>query len=292
MRRTIPAVLASLLLLSPLIAAEKIDSAALVIERYQQMTIPPGNPFGKDRDDRLQILQQLKQTPDQSVSAIAAALPNLNDPLQRAELAEALRWFPNPQSAALLAKLLNDPDQKVRGNAIHALRMMARRVDRSGGSRTQRSGPFPPKVDGLVPHLIAAASDKTDVNRVVAAYALADTLDPAAVPQLRKLLDDEAWTVRFHAACLLTEFADASGLMVLRNALTHLLDPANQETSGSLHTEMLLNSMQRITGKSFGPIPMDPGLMSDTRQAAAATKQHQFLMQTWAQWWAWEPQPR
>ena len=37
--------------------------------------------------------------------------------------------------------------------------MMARRVDRRGGQRTQYGSVFAPKVEGLVPYLIKAASD-------------------------------------------------------------------------------------------------------------------------------------
>ena len=53
--------------------------------------------------------------------------------------------------------------------------------------------------------------------------------------------------------------------------------------------QRLLASFQRITGKSFGKIPMNPILLSDTRTIAASEKRYRELLDAWAQWWAWEP---
>src|SRR5688500_5273278 len=82
-------------------------------------------------------------------------------------------------TVAKLVKSLDDADEAVRREAIHELRLLARRVEITGGTRTRRGGEFEPKVKGLVPVLIRAATDKAEANRVFALYALADTLEPA-----------------------------------------------------------------------------------------------------------------
>jgi len=52
---------------------------------------------------------------------------------------------------------------------------------------------------------------------------------------------------------------------------------------------MLLASLERITGKSFGEIPMNPHLCSDTTKIAEYEQRYGELLRIWAQWWAWEP---
>jgi hypothetical protein len=53
--------------------------------------------------------------------------------------------------------------------------------------------------------------------------------------------------------------------------------------------ERLPASFERITGKSFGRIPMNPLLASDTRRIPKLEKVYRDLLAAWAQWWAWEP---
>jgi HEAT repeat protein len=194
------------------------------------------------------------------------------------------------ESAELLCGLLEDPDETVRRQAIHGLRMMARRTDRVGGIRLQRGEEFPPQVEGLVPYLVSAANDEVEANRICALYALADTRDPLAVLELRNRLKDPSRKVRFHAACFLTEYEDASGLPEMRDALGHL-HQADQEDYFERYAqaEILLASFERIIGKRFGPIPMNPALCSDTREIPKIEERYETLLDTWAQWWAWEP---
>jgi HEAT repeat protein len=190
-------------------------------------------------------------------------------------------------SVAKLVKALEDADDGVRGHAIHELRLLARRVDRTGGKRQQRGGAFEPQVNGLVPVLLRAAADPAEANRVTALYALADTLDPAAVAAIRERLQDRSEAVRFHAACLLTEFQDAAGLAELKKALKRLR--GEPEAAGSFDTERLLASLERITGKSFGEIPVNPSISSDSRVAEVSRKRYRELLETWAAWWDWVP---
>ena len=194
------------------------------------------------------------------------------------------------ESAELLCKLLNDPDEQVRRQAISDLRMMARRTDRMGGKRIERGSEFAPQVEGLVPYLISAANDEVELNRICALYALADTRDPLAVSELRNRLKDPSENVRFHAACFLTEYQDALGLPEMRDALARLLrtDPVDDFTY-YFEAEMLLASFERIIGKSFGEIPLNPSLCSDTREIPLIEERYDTLLDTWAEWWAWEP---
>lgn len=194
------------------------------------------------------------------------------------------------ESAAKLCKLLKDPDAKVRGQAIHGLRMLASRTNRMGGKRLQRGQEFAPKVEGLVPYLVSAADDKVESNRISALYALAGTRDPLAVSELRNRLKDRSEKVRLYAACFLTEYQDASGLTEMRDTLARLrrTDPTD-DFIYYLEAEMLLASFERIIGKSFGEIPLNPSLSSDTRQIPLIKKSYNTLLDTWAEWWAWEP---
>jgi hypothetical protein len=197
---------------------------------------------------------------------------------------------PPPHTEEVL-KLLNSLDARdpaARQNAICELRLMARRADVMGPKRDRRGEVFEPKVPGLVPHLARAAGDEVEANRVIALYALADTLDPAAVTAIRaRLKADASEQVRFQAACLLTEFQDASGLGEMKKALARFRkDPA---AAGVFDAERLLASFERITGKSFGPIPMSSALHSSTTAAAKSREDTGKLLDAWAGWWEWTP---
>jgi hypothetical protein len=278
-------------------AAETQDSEATkIIQRYLKMPHPRDASFNEARIARLNVLAELKSMPEEAVVAIGRTLPEVENPRQRYELASMLGdHFHTEVSAALLCELLKDPNEKVRWQAIHGLRMMARRTARSGGKRIQRWPDFAPKVQGLVPYLVSAASDKAERNRVCALHALADTRDPSAVSELRNRLKDESEKVRLYAACFLTEYQDAAGLPEMRNALNRIRSIDVQRLEVELDwsyyhkAELMLASLERITGKSFGPIPLNPTLSSDFRRTKEIKKRYKALLDTWAQWWAWEP---
>lgn len=271
--------------------------ATRIIQRYLKLPHPQEDSSGVQvtsgnaRDARFEVLAELQAMPKEAVSAIGRALPEVKHVGQRRELAVILAdHFRTQASAKLLCGLLKDPDEHVRRNAIHGLRMMARRTDRTGGKRTVRRPDFAPQVEGLVPYLIAAADDASEGNRESALYGLADSRDPAAVEELRRRLKDPSERVRLAAACFLTEFHDASGLPVMRRALDRLrkIDPED-DFRYYLNAEMLLASMERITGKGFGKIPLNPSLSSNLNQIPKIKQRYRELLDTWAQWWAWEP---
>jgi hypothetical protein len=192
----------------------------------------------------------------------------------------------SPEVEALLKKL-TAPDAAKRREAIHELRMLARRVDMFGGKRERRGDEFAPKVKGLVPHLVRAAKDEDELNRRSLLWALADTLDPAAAVAIRERLKDKSESVRFAAACLLTEFKDASGLDEMKKALARIREKPS--SAGPFDTELLLASFERITGKSFGPIPPNPFILSNTKAIQESERRNAELLDAWAAWWDWKP---
>jgi HEAT repeats len=189
--------------------------------------------------------------------------------------------------AAGLIRLLASADDQVRADAVGKLRVLARRVDRIGGQRVQRGELTEPKVPGLLPEFIKASHDSAENVRIAAAYALADTLDPLSVPPLRDMLADKNDRVRLAAACLLTEFHDASGLPELKNAVRRF--QTSDDVLRYMDGEKVLVSLERITTKSFGPVPMNPLLLSDSRKFAPTKQQYQDLFDAWVQWWDWTP---
>ena len=267
-------------------------------------TDPYGSPAhieaGKARDARVAILSELQTMPEDAVFAAQEVLCDRATPKQRLEIVGMLEGnIHTRQCAELLCRILKDvrePEDKtealyeelVRSSAVQGLRRMARRTDRTGGKRIQLKSNLEPKVRGLVPYLISAANDKAERVRESALYALADSCEPAAVDELRKRLKDPSRTVRFRAACFLTEFQDASGLQEIKLMLAHLQNtrPKNDSFDYWLNQEMLLASLKRITGKSFGDIPMNPTLCSVDN---GEVERYRDMLDAWSQWWSWEP---
>ena len=277
--------------LPSVVPAEKGLQAERIITEYLGMPQPEEDRLGEAYQARWKVLEKLKTMPDEAVPSVGRILGEVKNPRQRQELAACVAdMIHTKEASVLLHDLLKDGDAQVRGKAIHGLRMMARRTDRSGGKRIQRGEEFAPQVDGLTPWLIEAADDKEEQNRVSAMFALADARDSAAVAELRRRLRDPSDRVRLHAACFLTEFQDASGLPEMRAAIQRL---CKQKPQGNLihnwETEILLASLERITGKSFGEIPMLPELCSDAKKATENEQRYGELLRIWSQWWAWEP---
>jgi hypothetical protein len=248
---------------------------------------------------RLAILAELKTTPREAVSAASQVLFEKASSQQRDEIATALGDYVHTRECAELlhrvAQDVREPkdaeaalyEELVRSSAVRGLRMMARRTDRSGGKRTRWRSEFEPDVRELAPYLVSAANDKSELVRVTALYGLADSREPLAVAELRNRLNDKSEKVRLYAACFLTEYQDAAGLLEMRKALSRL---RNTGSRGALdyytQVEMLLASFERITGKSFGEIPLNPELSSLSRGEEAG---YRALLDIWEAWWNWQP---
>ena len=91
------------------------------------------------------------------------------------------------------------------------------------------------------------------------------------------------------AACLLTEFHDASGLGTLKLAVKRYQAAGDRDITRYLDGEHVRHGLERITRKNFGPIPMNPELYSNSGAGKAAEKRYQELFQTWNNWWDWQP---
>jgi len=255
------------------------------------------------RQARLFILAELKAFPKETVRAARGVLFEQASPKQRREIVGMLGHYIHTRDCA---ELLHDVIQNVRErkdehgalyeelvrcSAAHGLRMMGRRTNRSGGKRIRRGPDFEPKVRGLVPFMISAANDPVERVRVSALYALAGSREPAAVAELRNRLKDPSEKVRLYAACFLTEYQDAAGLSEMRKALGRLMKTEKIELEDDFShyasIEMLLASFERITGKSFGEIPLNPTLSSISPYYGK--ERYEELLDTWHAWWTWQP---
>ena len=281
---------AGIILLNSAAYAVEAPTAAEIVARYRQLPHSEEDQLGEARMVRFQTLMELRKTPETAASEIERALRVVKDPRQRVELIEALSRFPKRETVPTLRQLLGDPDPKIRSQAIQAFRRLARTVDRPGAQRQQLGSKFEPEVSGLVPDLIKAASDPAESNRTLALFALADTCDPAAIAAIRERLTDASDDVRFAAACLLTEFQDKSSLNELKRALELFRTDKASKFKADLNSEQLLASLERITGKSFGPVPMNPLLNSDLRRAEEARQRSREMLDSWAAWWTAHPE--
>ena len=53
--------------------------------------------------------------------------------------------------------------------------------------------------------------------------------------------------------------------------------------------ERVVASMERLTGKSFGRLPVNPLIVSDRRKIAEGEGEYERLLGAWAAWWEWQP---
>ncbi|MHC4327623.1 MAG: HEAT repeat domain-containing protein [Planctomycetota bacterium] len=255
------------------------------------------------RQARLSILAELKAFPKETVRAARRVLFEQASPKQRREIVGMLGAYIHTRDCAeLLHDVIQDVrkpkdehaalyEELVRGSAVRGLRRMGSRTARSGGKRIRRGPDFEPKVRGLVPYMISAANDQAERVRVSALYSLADSREPAAVAELRNRLKDRSEKVRLYAACFLTEYQDAAGLPEMRRALDRLRKTEKVELEDDFshygRIEMLLASFERITGKSFGEIPLNPTLSSISPYHGR--ERYEELLDIWHAWWTWQP---
>lgn len=290
-------------------AAEEQRLPDEIILDYLSMPHPEAGESDDTFQDRWQVLVELAGVPEASVEAVESVLADV-DPRQRYELVTLLGDHIHTKSSAqILCGLLDDPDERIRRSAVMGLRRMAARIDRTGPERRivsdRQNGTrwvepveesdielyeHEPKVEGLVPFLIKAAVDPSEDVRTAALYALADTREPEAVSALRDRLIDPSARVRFHAAAFLTEYKDASGLPELKQSLARLPDTDPEDDfKHYCNVALTIGSFERITGKSFGTIPLNPMLLSSHDTMQESVDQYHRLIWAWTNWWQWTP---
>ena len=292
----------SMLLFSFAFGEDDVSAARGILTRY--LAIP--HPVSEwNKAERIAVLAELKRAPHASVTAAEEVLFDRATAEQRYEIVSALaEYFHTDECARLLYRVLkdireaegeHDREELVHSSAVHGLRMMARRTNRSGGKRVSEGPDFEPQVRGILPYLIFATNDKSERVRISALYGLADSRDPAAVPELKRSLSDSSWRVRLFAACFLTEYQDASGLAEMCKAPSQLqTKPAdvNESFMYWVENELTLASFERIAGKSIGEIPMNPVLSSYSEAEEIAFRKYQELLQSWNQWCNQQPSLR
>jgi HEAT repeat protein len=116
-------------------------------------------------------------------SGLEAALEGLRspEPARRADAANALGFYEDPEAAEALVGALSDPDGSVRAAAADALGRLG---------RAETVGPLAE----------ALARGKTEAERAAAARALGLLGKESALWALMKALDDPSWAVRGEAA--------------------------------------------------------------------------------------------
>ena len=83
---------------------------------------------------------------------------------------------------------------------------------------------------------------------------------------------------------------DASGIGELKEVLHRLSGHgAGEEFQFYREAEEVLLAFERITGKSFGEIPLNPTLSNDGGRAQTLAAQYHALVSAWAAWWDWAP---
>ena len=208
-----------------------VEAERLVAD-YLAQPYPQDERLDEARSQRLDVLRRLGDVPDQAADAVGMALSRISDPRRRAELAEALGQYVQTKDAAtLLCKLLDDPDDHVRWEAIHGLRKLAARTDRPGGQRIQRepvttvsgSGQDRERTirEALTAGLPAARRRRVDPKdeRTEPRVEFAPKVE-GLVPYLVKAADDDVEANRVCALYALADSRDPSAVVELRNRLT------------------------------------------------------------------------
>jgi HEAT repeat protein len=253
--------------------AAREDAVALLVSKL--LTELP------DMGRRAQLYRDVGAVGDPAIPVILKARPDAASRTQKNQLATALATVKTPAGTKALLALLPDPDDEFRTAAIQGLTVSIIRHENDGDS------------DQVFSALIKQAPlEKFENSRsricMVMLYLAGkvapgarntDPLAVSAVGMLRgRLKDDESSQVRFEAACALAEFYDFSGKEELKKAI-----PAMHSLAGPA-LGRAVSAIEKISGKTFGLVPLDPILASDTRAIPALRDQRQALLDKLAEW--------
>jgi hypothetical protein len=234
-----------------------------------------------DMGRRAQLYRDVGEVGDPAIAAILKARPGATSRIQQNQLATALATVKTPAGTKALLALLSDPDNEFRTAAIHGLT--------AGIMRHENDGDIDQVFSALIKQ---APSEQFEGSRsricMVMSYLAgkvapgvrkANPLAVSAVGMLQgRLKDDESPQVRFEAACALAEFDDFSGKEELKKVV-----PAMDSFAGPA-LGRAVSAIEKISGKTFGSVPLDPILASDTRTIPALRDQRQALLDKLAEW--------
>lgn len=190
---------------------------------------------------------------------------------------------PGPETADYV-RMLEDPDPKVRRDALQGIRRQTSRFVRSGLRKVPEHLPPTPIPRNLIPFLVTAAKEDPEYPvRSLALFALADTRDPEGQAVLKDCLEDADPRIRVTAACLLTEFGDDSGLDELGRAVERHV---GGERLDLFQAEHVLVALCRITGRDVDSVPMNPMLKSTIIIGEDLSQPYDELLEKWARWFA------
>jgi hypothetical protein len=234
-----------------------------------------------DMGHRAQLYRDVGAVGDPAIVAILKLRPGAVFQSQKNQLATALATIKTSASTKALLALLPDSDDEFRTAAIEGLTGGIMRHERDEDSDQIfsafiRQAPLE-KIEGsrrricmVMPYLalkVAPGARKTDPLAISAVGMLQGRLE-----------DDESSQVRFEAACALAEFDNFSGKGELKNAI-----PAMHSFAGPA-LGRAVSAIEKISGKTFGPVPLDPILVSDTSTIPTLLDQRQALLDKLAEW--------
>ncbi|MGD0100745.1 MAG: hypothetical protein ABSC60_10410 [Acidobacteriota bacterium] len=253
--------------------AARGDAVALLVSKL--LTELP------DMGHRAQLYRDIDAVGDPAIAAILKARPGAVFQFQKHQLATALATIKTPASTKALLALLPDSDDEFRTAAIEGLTVgIIRHVSDSDSdqvfSALIRQAPLE-KIEGSRSRICMVMLYLA--GKVAPGARKTDPLAVSAVDMLQgRLKNDESSQVRFEAACALAEFYDFSGKEELKKAI-----PAMHSLAGPA-LGRAVSAIEKISGKTFGPVPLDPILASDTRAIPALRDQRQALLDKLAEW--------
>jgi hypothetical protein len=249
------------------------DAVALLVN--QLLTEMP------DMGHRAQLYRDVGAVGDPAISAILNARTGAASRAQQNQLATALATIKTSASTKALLALLPDPNDEFRTAAIEGLTGGIFRHENDGDSDQV----FSALIKQAPLEIIEGSRSRICMVMPYLARKVAPGIrktDPLAVSALdmlqERLKEDASSQVRFEAACALAEFGDFSGKEELKKAI-----PAMDNFAGPA-LGRTVSAIEKISDKTFGPIPLDPWLSGDIRAIPALRDQRQALLDRLAKW--------
>ncbi len=263
------------------------DSADALVD---QLLRTPPVAQGPGVRTRVELLHTLKTKGDAAVPPLQKALDNAKTDEERSQVMIALDALQSPAVARMVLKLATDPNDTIRYRAI------SKSTDFLG---------IPPEQGGLpevLPTLAKLLPEEKNATSRQSVCALAVRVNrpipPAKEPDARlvkmaidmlqeRLKNDDNAQVRLWAAISLADLGDNSGLAELKKATLAMQSgnaPEYDRTGMGYPLERLVPALERTTGQTFGPVPMNPMLSSTTAAMPNLEESRKALLEKVADW--------